>query len=97
MELIVNLCEIDFVVQFDIFGKYYPATRWEPEELPEIDILSIEVAPGQEEMFKEGVEMGDFDENLIETDEFREQVYDILYDAYWKNKMTRDDDYTYDY
>lgn len=28
-------------IEFEISGKYYPATRYEPEEYPEIDIVDI--------------------------------------------------------
>ncbi len=37
----ITLRGIDFIVQYTVSGKYYPATQYEPAEYPEAEIHSI--------------------------------------------------------
>ena len=34
-------CENEFIVTYCINGKYHPATRIDPEEFPEIELISV--------------------------------------------------------
>jgi hypothetical protein len=39
-------CDIEIVnltIDYKIYGKYHPQTQWEPEELPELEVVEIEV------------------------------------------------------
>ena len=39
--------ELTVEVKYQIFGKHYPATRWQPEEFPDVQVASVAI-PGQE-------------------------------------------------
>jgi hypothetical protein len=39
-------CDVEIVnitIDYKIHGKYHPQTQWEPEELPELEIVETEV------------------------------------------------------
>lgn len=42
---------IPLIVHYKVIGKYFAATRYEPEELPELDINEIYVADSEIDIF----------------------------------------------
>lgn len=37
----INISGLKVNVEYEIHGQHYPATRYEPEEFPEIEILKV--------------------------------------------------------
>lgn len=52
---VTGLCiwSLDIVVDYKVFGKYIPASRWEPAEYPELDIHDVRVLRYEEDEIDE--------------------------------------------
>lgn len=73
---------IQLLVNFEIRGKYYPATMWQPEELPDPDIISVTRLGGQEAPFGQDLydtlsdsEQSRLDKEVFNSQEYKDHVY----------------------
>ena len=77
---IFHLGDAVYAVEYNISGQFYPATREEPEEYPELEIRGIKI----------------LDEAGIEVDLSADEYSDIesnITDAIWYREENRSKDY----
>lgn len=83
-------CVTEAEIEYSVLGKYYPATRYEPAEYPELEmgdnIVSVSVVPTDED----GDDIGP--EQFVHAPEFLQllppEVYETvsnMLDEHWKN------------
>lgn len=67
-EITVSYADVDFVLTYSAYGKYIPATYWEPADYPEIDLEKVCVEGSSQDI------MELLDQMVVE------KLYEILID-----------------
>lgn len=73
--------ELEYKIEYSVSGKYYPATREEPEEFPEFEVVNIQILFDIQEALEDADGFTEEDFNGEKIMDYLESKAETMYNA----------------